>query len=138
MSDSSFSKRTTSTPERPASDNDWDQYMNDLDDYWANYDFTNNDPVGRYGQGNIDLDNRGIVQNDDGSISTERSFSFYDEDTGKEILIPLVADGRILTEDEAIDRYYETGEYLGMFDDWHDADEYATMLHNRQNWYYNR
>lgn len=138
MSDSSFSNRTASMPERPSSDNDWDQYMSDLDDYWADYDFASNDPVGQYGQGNIDLDNRQTVQNDDGSISTEQSFSFYDEQTGKEVLIPLVADGRVMTQDEAIDRYYETGEYLGMFDDWHDADEYATMLHNRQDWYYHQ
>ena len=138
MSDSSFSNRTASMPERPSSDNGWDQYMSDLDDYWADYDFSSNDPVGQYGQGNIDLDNRQTVQNDDGSISTEQSFSFYDEQTGKEVLIPLVADGRVMTQDEAIDRYYETGEYLGMFDDWHDADEYAMMLHNRQNWYYHQ
>ena len=138
MSDSSFSNRTVSMPERPSSDNGWDQYMSDLDDYWADYDFSSNDPVGQYGQGNIDLDNRQTVQNDDGSISTEQSFSFYDEQTGKEVLIPLIADGRVMTQDEAIDRYYETGEYLGMFDDWHDADEYATMLHNRQDWYYHQ
>ena len=90
-----------------------------------------------YGKGNIDLNARIPVENDDGSISTEISFSFYDEDSGKEVLIPLVVNGEILTEDEAIDHYYETGEYLGKFDTVQEADDYGWMLHNRQDWYYN-
>jgi hypothetical protein len=96
------------------------------------------DTTGQYGRGNIDLNNRSVVYNSDGSISTEQSFSFYDEDTGKEVLIPTVINGRIVSEDEAIDHYYQTGEYLGMFDTPQEADEYAEMLHNRQDWYYNR
>ena len=101
----------------------------------------NKDTTGRYGKGTIDLNNRQVVQNRDGSISTERSFSFYDEDTGKEVLIPTVVGGRILTEDEAIEHYYDTvragkPEYLGMFDTPEEATEYAERLHNRQDWYY--
>ncbi len=101
------------------------------------------DTTGRYGEGTIDLNNRKVVENDDGSFSTELSFSFYDEDSGKEVLIPTVIDGRIVSEDEAIDHYYETvaagkPEYLGMFDTPEEADEYAEMLHERQEWYYNR
>ena len=124
-------------PKRPESEENWDEYMDDLDDYWARHNFDRNDPVGQYGEGNIDLNNREVVLNNDGSISTEQSFSFYDEDTGKEVLIPRVIDGRIVKDNEAIQHYYDTGEYLGMFDNWQDADEYAMMLHNRQNWYYN-
>ena len=103
-----------------------------------------NDTTGRYGEGTIDLNNRQVVHNADGSISTERSMSFYDEDTGKEILIPTVVNGRIVSDDEAIDHYYETkkrdgiGEYLGMFDTWQEADAYAEKLHKRQDWYYHR
>lgn len=96
------------------------------------------DTTGQYGRGNIDLNNRMVVMNSDGSISTEQSFSFYDEDTGKEVLIPSVVNGRIVSEEEAIDHYYDTGEYLGMFDTPEEADEYAEMLHNRQDWYYHR
>ena len=91
-----------------------------------------------YGKGNIDLNSREVVQNDDGSISTEASFSFYDEDTGKEVLIPTVINGQFVSEDEAIEHYYQTGEYLGRFDTPEEADEYAERLHNRQDWYYNR
>ena len=130
--------RPTTIPERPASDNDWGRYMEDLDNYWASYDFDRNDPTETNYNGTIDLNNRQVVHNDDGSISTEYSFSFYDDDTGKEVLIPQVVNGRIVSEEEAKRHYYETGEHLGMFDDWHDADEYAMMLHNRNNWYYNR
>lgn len=90
-----------------------------------------------YGIGNIDLNNRPIYQNEDGSISTVRSMSFWDNDEQKEILVPTIAfdkDGKAisLTDDEAVDRYYETGEYLGKFDDWREADKYAERLHEEQ------
>jgi len=90
------------------------------------------------GKGNIDLNNRKVVHNEDGSISTEISMSFYDEETGKEVLIPTVIDGKIVDDDTAIDHYYETGEYLGRFDTPEEAEEYAERLHERQDWYYNR
>ncbi len=89
-----------------------------------------------YGRGNIDLNNRQVVYNEDGTISTEQSFSVNID--GKEVLLPTVIDGRIVSEEEAIDHYYETGEYLGKFDTVEEAEEYAEMLHNRQGWYYNR
>jgi hypothetical protein len=96
------------------------------------------DTIGQFGKGNIDLNNRQVVRNDDGTISTEVSMSFYDEDTGKEVLIPTVINGQIVSDDEAIEHYYRTGEYLGMFDTWQEADAYADLLHRRQEWYYNR
>ena len=61
--------------------------------------------------------------NEDGSISTEISISIYDEETGKEVLIPTVIDGKIVDDDTAIDHYYETGEYLGRFDTPEEAEE---------------
>ena len=43
-----------------------------------------------------------------------------------------------MSEDEAIDHFLKTGEYLGVFDSVEEAEEYAEMLHNRQDWYYHR
>ena len=94
------------------------------------------DTIGQYGQGNINLNNRQVVYNPDGSISTERSFSVNID--GKEVLLPTVINGRVVSEDEAIEHYYRTGEYLGKFDTVAEADAYAEELHNRQDWYYNR
>lgn len=94
------------------------------------------DKFGRYGRGNIDLNNRKVVRNKDGSISTERSFSVNID--GKETLLPTVVDGKIVSEDEAIDHYYKTGEHLGRFDTVEEAEAYAEELHKRQDRYYNR
>lgn len=95
-----------------------------------------------YGIGNIDLNNRPVYHNEDGSISTVRSMSFWDDNEKKEILIPTISfdkNGKAmsLTDDEAINRYYETGEYLGKFDDWKEADKYAEELHKNQERLYN-
>lgn len=87
----------------------------------------------RYGRGNIDLYNRPVVLNDDGSISTVRSMSFYDEISGKEVVVPTVADdGTILTPQEAKQNYYNTGKYLAVFDKKEDAIAFAENLHNEQ------
>ena len=95
-------------------------------------------PINRqvFGNGNISLYNRPKVKNADGSISTVRSMSFSD-DSGKEILIPTVSDdGRIMSDDEAIEQYYKTGKYLGKFDTIKEADIYAEQLHDNQETYY--
>lgn len=82
-------------------------------------------------KGNIDLQNRPIVENEDGSFSTVRSMSF--EEDGMQILIPTVSDdGRIMTEKEAIEQYHETGKHLGKFDSVDSANKYAETLHQEQ------
>lgn len=96
--------------------------------------------LGQYGKGNIDLYNRPQYRQRDGSISTVNSMSFGDE-SGKEILVPTIgrdANGRPvqLTEDQAIDQYYKTGQYLGKFDSIDEADKYADQLHRQQEAYY--
>ena len=98
------------------------------------------DPIGRYGQGNIDLYNRPMyIQPDDGTISTVNSMSFNDE--GLEVLIPTIGRDEKgnpiqMEDDEAIDYYYETGEYLGKFNTIQEADAYGEQLHLQQEYIY--
>ncbi len=88
-------------------------------------------PKGLLEKGNIDIHNRPVVKNSDGSISTVRSMSTNID--GREVLIPTVSDdGRIMSDDEAIDNFMRTGKHLGMFDNPDDATAYAESLHNQQ------
>lgn len=90
--------------------------------------------VGLLAQGNIDLANRPIVHNPDGSYSTVASMSFQDDD-GTETLIPTVAeDGSgLLSDEDAIQQYRNTGHFLGKFSSPEAADNYALALHDQQN-----
>jgi hypothetical protein len=88
-------------------------------------------PRGQVTAGNIDLYNRPVVKNSDGTISTVRSMSIG-TDQG-EVLIPTVSpDGRIMGADEAIDLYRRTGQHLGIFRTPQDATSYAETLHQQQ------
>lgn len=92
------------------------------------------DTIGRWGKGNIDLNARQVVHNQNGSISTERSFSTNID--GVEVLLPTVINGTIVSESTAINHYLSTGEYLGKFNTVAEANAYANELHKRQEWYY--
>lgn len=88
-------------------------------------------------QGNINLLDRPIVKNKDGSISTVRTISIG-TDQG-EVLIPTISDdGRLLSDDEAIALFEETGNHLGVFDNPDDATAYAESLHNQQDSFYSQ
>lgn len=94
-----------------------------------------NQPKGQVVKGNINLNNRPIVKNSDGSISTVRSISMTE---GKEtVLIPTVirnpdGTGKIVSNQEAWRHYKRTGEHLGKFSSPEDADAYAVNLSKEQ------
>jgi hypothetical protein len=71
--------------------------------------------------GNINLNGRPIIHNEDGSISSEYSTSFGDEN-GHEVLVPTVVNGRFLTPDG---RKPKEGSP-------EHADAYADRVHNRR------
>lgn len=75
---------------------------------------------------------RPILNNPDGGYSTTSSMSFQDPRDGLETLIPTVVDGKRLSTEQAKAHYAATGEHLGKFKDWHDADRYAQALHETQ------
>jgi hypothetical protein len=94
----------------------------------------------KYGKGNIDLSNRPIYTNPDGKISTVDSITVGIDD--KQVVLPTIVRDkngnakRLETTDEAVEHYYNTGEYLGKFDTQEEADEYAQSLHIDQDLYY--
>lgn len=88
------------------------------------------DSPGMVQPGNIDLDNRPVIRNDDGSISTESSFSVAID--GKEILLPSIIDGKRVSQKDAIAHYRRTGEHLGVFDSPEAATAYAKSLSKSQ------
>jgi hypothetical protein len=105
--------------------------------------------------GNIDLRNRPVVKNKDGSVSTVKSASFG-LPGGKEILLPQIADaagnkgipaltklgvkrvGKDLSappykgKQAVLDQFKKTGEHLGVFKDATTATAYAKALHQAQ------
>lgn len=89
-------------------------------------------PVGLLSSGNIDLNNRPVVYNPDGTISTVRSITITD-DKKRAILLPTVSDdGKIISNEEAINQYKKSGKHLGIFDNEDAANSYAVKLHESQ------
>lgn len=90
--------------------------------------------------GNINLFLRPVVKNDDGSISTVLSMSFYDPVVSKEVLIPRVVwqagRGIVVSEERAKQHYYSTGKHLGQFNTVQDAETAAQLIHEQQQSYY--
>ena len=96
--------------------------------------------IGKYGEGNIDLYNRPIYKNADGTISTVDSVTYQIDD--KFVVLPTIVRDtngnakRLNTDEEILAHYQKTGEYLGEFDTLEDANGYATKLHSAQAYYY--
>lgn len=88
-------------------------------------------PAGLVETGNIDLNNRPVVKNDDGTISTVRSMSISED--GVEVLIPTISpSGTVLTDEGAVELYRSTGKHLGKFKSAKEADAFAQTLHSAQ------
>lgn len=81
--------------------------------------------------GNVDMATRPAVRNADGTVSSVRSMSIGTDDG--DVLIPTVSDdGRVLSDDDAIRLYEQTGRHLGIFGTPEGATAYAEELHNRE------
>ena len=81
--------------------------------------------------GNIDLSRRPWVQNEDGSVSTVRSMGINMD--GKEYLIPTVSDdGRVMSDDEAVDEFRRSGRHLGVYDSPEASTAAAEAIHRDQ------
>jgi hypothetical protein len=89
-----------------------------------------NSSSGMTEKGNIDLYNRPVVKNDNGSISTVDSISANFD--GVEVLIPRVVGDKVVSDTEAIAEYKKTGKHLGKFSSVEAANKYAQQLHEDQ------
>jgi hypothetical protein len=91
--------------------------------------------IGQYGAGNIDLYDRPQYRNANGSISTVDSTSYNID--GQEVLLPTVWNQNgtpyhSSNDEEILQRYRDTGEYLGKFSTVEEANDYAEKLHLEQ------
>ena len=87
-------------------------------------------PQGLLTPGNLDLNQRPTVRNPDGSISTVRTISVTD-DKGA-YLLPTVIGDKVVSNEDAIAHWKQTGEHLGYFDTEDSANAYAQALHEAQ------
>lgn len=79
--------------------------------------------------GNLSEAIRYRVKNADGSVSTVRTMSIG-TDAG-EVLIPTVIDGKVVSDEAAIEHFKKTGENFGTFKTPEEATAYAMALHDR-------
>lgn len=84
--------------------------------------------------GNIDLLHRKVAHLANGDIATVHSASFGVD--GKEVLLPEVLNGKLVSAARAYQSYLKTGKNLGTFADVKSANAYGERLHNQQAQYY--
>lgn len=80
--------------------------------------------------GTIDLASRPVVPAD-GGYATVRSIG-VGTPKGETLLTTVHPDGRIMSDDEAVDYYERTGQHLGIFPTVDQASHYAERLHESQ------
>lgn len=93
--------------------------------------------------GNIDLNNRKIADLGDGNFGTENSITIT-ADLGNELgemqyIIPTIIDGIQQSEEDAINHFKQTGEFIAAFTkevSEETAETYANTIHERQEEYY--
>lgn len=86
---------------------------------------------GMLSPGNLNLMQRPMVKNPDGSVSTVKSMSF--NFGGREVLIPLIHPmGFEMTPAQAVRWFQRSRQHLGTFDTPKNATAYAEALHQQQ------
>jgi hypothetical protein len=80
--------------------------------------------------GNINLSQRPMIRNEDGSVSTVASMGVNFD--GREMLIPMATERGLLSEDDAIRQYMATGQHLGQFASPEASTRYAKWLSSDQ------
>ena len=83
--------------------------------------------------GNIDLENRPGLLRPDYSHSTVSTIT-GGLDHGKSVLLPTVIGGVQHSGKEAMRRFRDTGEHMGIFEDEDLANEYDRLLHEKMGW----
>jgi hypothetical protein len=88
---------------------------------------------GMMGQGNIDLANRPRIPTKNGGYQTVYTMT-AGIDNGKVVLLPRIVNGKILSEQEALNHYRKSGEHMGLFHSQKAADAYDKKLHKDMGW----
>ena len=86
---------------------------------------------GQIEPGNIDIVNRPRVPRQSGATSTLATIVVGFDD-GHVVLPTVSDDGRMMTEQEAIETYRKTGKHLGKFSDLQQAVSASELLHKQQ------
>ena len=83
--------------------------------------------------GNIDLYNRSELERPDYSHSTVSTITGGIDDA-KYVLLPTVIEGVQYSPKEALKRFKDTGEHMGVFENEDLANEYDKLLHSKMGW----
>lgn len=89
-------------------------------------------PKGQVEPGNLDPFDRPLVPRQDGEPGFHTALTFSIGTDKGEVLIPQVYDGKVHTQEEAVQHYYQTGQHFGIFASPEDADRYSQQLHEAQ------